>query len=83
MTASLETRTALVDASQRRPGPDPRPTAAVGTRTANDRRPHPRHARRVGDVISRLENNGTVTFWRLLNVHRDLHGAVITFEQVR
>ncbi|QTF81774.1 hypothetical protein SEA_BEEGEE_71 [Gordonia phage BeeGee] len=83
MTASLETGTALADASQRRPGPDPRPTATVGTRTADDRRPHPRQARRVGDVVSRLENDGTVTFWRLLNVHRDLYGAVITFEQVR
>ncbi|UXE04725.1 hypothetical protein SEA_NETTUNO_59 [Gordonia phage Nettuno] len=80
---TLATSAALVDASQRRPGPDPRPTAAVGTRTADDRRPHPRHASRIGDVVSRLENNGTVTFWRLLDVHRDLHGAVVTFEQVR
>ncbi|QWY79528.1 hypothetical protein SEA_BOYNAMEDSUE_67 [Gordonia phage BoyNamedSue] len=55
----------------------------VGTRTADDRRPRPRQARRVGDVVSRLENDGTVTFWRLLDVHRDLHGAAITFEQVR
>ncbi|ATW60754.1 hypothetical protein PP499_gp60 [Gordonia phage Bjanes7] len=80
---TLATSAALVDASQRRPGPDPRPTAAVGTRTANDRRPHPRHASRIGDVVSRLENNGTVTFWRLLDVHHDRYGLVVTFEQVR
>ncbi|QSM00104.1 hypothetical protein SEA_CASHLINE_65 [Gordonia phage Cashline] len=80
--ASL-TGTALVDASQRRPGPDPRPTAAVGTRTANEHRPHPRQARRVGDVVSRLEYNGTVTFWRLLDVHHDRYGLVVTSEQVR
>lgn len=80
---TLATSAALVDASQRRPGPDPRPTAAVGTRTANDRRPHPRQARRVGDVVSRLENNGTVTFWRLLDVHHDRYGLVVTSEQVR
>ncbi|AMS02811.1 hypothetical protein SEA_YEEZY_66 [Gordonia phage Yeezy] len=55
----------------------------MGTRTADDRRPHPRQARRIGDVVSRLENNGTVTFWRLLDVHHDLLGAVVTFEQVR
>ncbi|QLF84210.1 hypothetical protein SEA_PYTHEAS_70 [Gordonia phage Pytheas] len=83
MTTSLETRTALVDASQHRPGPDPRPTAAVGTRTADDRRPNPRQARRVGDVVSRLENDGTVSFWRLLGVHQDRYGFVITSEQAR
>ncbi|AWY04735.1 hypothetical protein PBI_EBERT_67 [Gordonia phage Ebert] len=55
----------------------------MGTRTANDRRPHPRHASRIGDVVSRLENNGTVTFWRLLDVHHDRYGLVVTFEQVR
>ncbi len=82
MTAAA-TSAALVDASQRRPGPDPRPTAAVGTRTANDRRPRPRQARRIGDVVSRLENDGTVTFWRLLDVHQDRYGFVITSEQVR
>ncbi|UXE04869.1 hypothetical protein SEA_EUDORIA_65 [Gordonia phage Eudoria] len=55
----------------------------MGTRTADDRRPHPRQARRVGDVVSRLENNGTVTFWRLLDVHHDRYGLVVTSEQVR
>lgn len=82
MTAPA-TSAALADASQRRPGPDPRPTAAVGTRTADDRRPRPRQARRVGDIVSRLENGGTVTFWRLLDVHQDRYGFVITSEQVR
>ncbi|MBR7191700.1 hypothetical protein [Gordonia sp. SCSIO 19800] len=55
----------------------------MGTRTANDRRPRPRQVRRVGDVVSRLENDGTVTFWRLLDVHQDRYGFVITSEQVR
>ena len=59
-------------------------TAGLAARANRDggRRIRPA-GKTVGDVVSRLENDGTVTFWRLLDVHRDRFGFVVTSEQVR
>lgn len=61
------TRTALVDVSQRRPAPH-------RTRPAS---------KTVGDVFSRIENNGVATYWRITGIRRDQYGVVVETEQVR
>ncbi|QDH92796.1 hypothetical protein KNU62_gp11 [Gordonia phage Bakery] len=43
----------------------------------------PRPATRVGDVVSRREANGTVTFWRIDSIERDELGTVVMFTWVR
>ncbi|QFP97030.1 hypothetical protein SEA_SUERTE_59 [Gordonia phage Suerte] len=61
------TRAALVDVSQRRPVPH-------RTRPSS---------KTVGDVFSRIENNGVATYWRIVTIRRDQYGVIVETDQVR